>query len=96
MPVEVLGEEPGAAANRKLLRSVFMKGLAAVVLESLRAARAAGCEEWMREEIGAVLTGADAALVDRLVTGSRATPTRRMARSATPASCWPSSASRRA
>ena len=55
MPVEVLGDEPGAAATRKLLRSVFMKGLAASCLESLRAARAAGCEDWMREEIEAVL-----------------------------------------
>ena len=46
--------EPGAAAARKLLRSVFMKGLAASCLESLRAARAAGCEDWMREEIEGV------------------------------------------
>ena len=78
MPVEVLGEEPGAAATRKLLRSVFMKGLAASCLESLRAARAAGCEDWMREEIEAVLTGADAALLERLVTGSARHATRRI------------------
>jgi 3-hydroxyisobutyrate dehydrogenase-like beta-hydroxyacid dehydrogenase len=78
MPVEVLGEEPGAAAARKLLRSVFMKGLAASCLESLRAARAAGCEDWMRAEIEAVLTGADAALLERLVTGSARHATRRI------------------
>jgi 3-hydroxyisobutyrate dehydrogenase-like beta-hydroxyacid dehydrogenase len=78
MPVEVLGEEPGAAAARKLLRSVFMKGLAASCLESLRAARAAGCEDWMRGEIEAVLTGADAALLERLVTGSARHATRRI------------------
>jgi len=78
MPVEVLGEEPGAAATRKLLRSVFMKGLAASCLESLRAARAAGCEEWMRAEIEAALTGADAALLERLVTGSARHATRRI------------------
>jgi 3-hydroxyisobutyrate dehydrogenase-like beta-hydroxyacid dehydrogenase len=77
MPVEVLGGEPGAAAARKLLRSVFMKGLAASCLESLRAARAAGCEEWMRAEIEAVLAGADAPLVERLVTGSARHATRR-------------------
>ena len=57
MPVEVLGGEPGAAAARKLLRSVFMKGLAASCVESLRAARAAGCEDWMRAEIEAVEGG---------------------------------------
>ena len=79
MPVEVLGDEPGAAAARKLLRSVFMKGLAAACLESLRAARAAGCEDWMREEIEGVLAGADAALLERLVTGSARHATRRIA-----------------
>jgi 3-hydroxyisobutyrate dehydrogenase-like beta-hydroxyacid dehydrogenase len=78
MPVEVLGEEPGAAATRKLLRSVFMKGLAASCLESLRAARAAGCEDWMRAEIEAALVGADAALLERLVTGSARHATRRI------------------
>jgi 3-hydroxyisobutyrate dehydrogenase-like beta-hydroxyacid dehydrogenase len=78
MPVEVLGEEPGAAATRKLLRSVFMKGLAASCLESLRAARAAGCEDSMRAEIEAALTGADAALLERLVTGSTRHATRRI------------------
>jgi 3-hydroxyisobutyrate dehydrogenase-like beta-hydroxyacid dehydrogenase len=78
MPVEVLGDEPGAAAARKLLRSVFLKGLAASCLESLRAARAAGCEDWMREQIEAVLTGADAALLERLVTGSARHATRRV------------------
>jgi 3-hydroxyisobutyrate dehydrogenase-like beta-hydroxyacid dehydrogenase len=40
--VEVLAGPPGAAADRKLVRSVFFKGLAAAVTESLRAARAAG------------------------------------------------------
>jgi 3-hydroxyisobutyrate dehydrogenase-like beta-hydroxyacid dehydrogenase len=70
MPIEVLGGEPGAAATRKLLRSVFMKGLAAASIESLRAARAAGCEEWLHDEIAAVLADADAALLDRLLTGS--------------------------
>ena len=78
MPVEVLSDEPGAAAARKLLRSVFMKGLAASCLESLRAARAAGCEDWMREEIEGVLAGADAALLERLVTGSARHATRRI------------------
>jgi len=33
--VEVVGERPGEAALRKLLRSVFFKGMAAAVLEAL-------------------------------------------------------------
>jgi 3-hydroxyisobutyrate dehydrogenase-like beta-hydroxyacid dehydrogenase len=78
MPIEVLGVEPGAAATRKLLRSVFTKGLAAACIESTRAARAAGCEDWMRAEIADVLTGADAALLDRLLTGSERHATRRI------------------
>jgi 3-hydroxyisobutyrate dehydrogenase-like beta-hydroxyacid dehydrogenase len=45
MPVEVVGTEPGDAAGLKLLRSVFMKGIAAAAIESLEAAKAAGAEE---------------------------------------------------
>jgi 3-hydroxyisobutyrate dehydrogenase-like beta-hydroxyacid dehydrogenase len=71
MPVEVVGREPGVAAERKLIRSVFMKGLAAAIGESLAAAEAAACEEWLHEEIERTLAGADASLVERLVTGSR-------------------------
>ncbi len=77
-PVDVVGAEPGAAAMRKLLRSVFMKGLAASTLESLHAADAAGCEPWLRAEIAAVLATADASLLDRLVEGSRMHATRRL------------------
>jgi len=70
MPVDVLGREPGVAATRKLVRSIFTKGLAASVIESLDAARAAGCEPWLRAEIVAMLESADERLVDRLVEGS--------------------------
>jgi 3-hydroxyisobutyrate dehydrogenase-like beta-hydroxyacid dehydrogenase len=68
--VEVLPGPPGAAAARKLIRSVFYKGLAAAVTESLRAARAAGCEQWLRDNISRELTGASAATLDRLEQGS--------------------------
>ncbi|HEX6457726.1 MAG TPA: DUF1932 domain-containing protein [Thermoleophilaceae bacterium] len=78
MPVEVVGEEPGQAAVRKLLRSVFMKGLAATAIEALSAAGAAGCEDWLREEIASVLEGADAALLERLESGSRKHAARRV------------------
>src|SRR5450755_2516565 len=71
MPVEVVGREPGEAAARKLLRSVFMKGIAAAAIESLAAARADGCEQWLHDELTEVFHDADAALLDRLLTGSR-------------------------
>jgi 3-hydroxyisobutyrate dehydrogenase-like beta-hydroxyacid dehydrogenase len=68
--VELLDGPPGAAISRKLLRSVFYKGLAAAVVEALAGARAAGCEEWLRENIAAELAGFDARTLDRLVDGT--------------------------
>jgi 3-hydroxyisobutyrate dehydrogenase-like beta-hydroxyacid dehydrogenase len=78
VPVEDAGAQPGAAAARKLLRSVFMKGLAAVVMESLEIAARAGQEEWLRGQIVDELTTADGALVDRLVDGTRQHAGRRL------------------
>jgi 3-hydroxyisobutyrate dehydrogenase-like beta-hydroxyacid dehydrogenase len=51
MPVTVVSEEAGDAATLKLVRSVFMKGLAAAVVESMQAAEAAGHAEWLAQEI---------------------------------------------
>lgn len=76
--VEVLAAPVGAAADRKLLRSVFMKGLAAVVLEAVVAARAAGCEQWLREQMAAELGAGGPALVDRLIHGSARHAARRI------------------
>ncbi|GAB2980436.1 DUF1932 domain-containing protein [Amycolatopsis acidiphila] len=75
--VEVMAGEAGLAAERKLLRSVFFKGMSAAVVEALEAARAAGCEDWLREIIEHELTTADKSTVDRLVTGSHRHATRR-------------------
>ncbi|MGW5747102.1 DUF1932 domain-containing protein [Amycolatopsis sp. NPDC003861] len=68
--VETMPGEAGLAAERKLLRSVFFKGMSAAVVEALQAARAAGCEDWLRKIIVGELTAADASTVDRLVDGS--------------------------
>ena len=75
MPVEVVSAEAGDAAARKLIRSVFMKGLAASAIESLDAAAAAGQAGWVESEIAEVIGGA---LLQRLVTGSRAHAVRRV------------------
>jgi len=64
-PVTFVGDEPGAAAARKLARSVFMKGQAAAIAEPL------GCEEWLYGDIESSLTRADGRLLRRLVEGSR-------------------------
>lgn len=60
----------GEAISRKLLRSVFYKGLAAAVVEALAAAEAAGCADWLRGNIGAELAGLDEGSVDQLVDGT--------------------------
>jgi 3-hydroxyisobutyrate dehydrogenase-like beta-hydroxyacid dehydrogenase len=78
VPLEVVGHEPGQAAERKLLRSVFMKGIAAAAIESLAAARAAGCEEWLHGELAGVFEDASPALLERLLEGSRIHAARRV------------------
>ncbi|KDN18011.1 NAD(P)-dependent oxidoreductase [Amycolatopsis rifamycinica] len=77
--VETMPGEAGLAAERKLLRSVFFKGMSAAVVEALRAARAAGCEDWLRKIVVDELTAADASTVDRLVDGSHRHAVRRTA-----------------
>ena len=75
MPIEVVGSEPGDAAGLKLLRSVFMKGVAAAALEALEAARAAGVEERLHIDIAKVI---GEQLLERLLTGSRTHAARRV------------------
>ncbi|MEV4008934.1 DUF1932 domain-containing protein [Nonomuraea angiospora] len=75
--VEVLDGPPGAAMARKLLRSVFMKGLASVVCEAVVAGRAAGDEDWIRVEIAKQLAGDGQAVIDRFLTGTRTHAVRR-------------------
>jgi 3-hydroxyisobutyrate dehydrogenase-like beta-hydroxyacid dehydrogenase len=67
----------GTASSRKLLRSVFYKGLAAAVVEALRGAEAAGCADWLRGNIAAELAGFDERAVDRLVDGTHTHARRR-------------------
>ena len=77
--IEVLDGPAGLAASKKLLRSVFYKGMAASIVEALEAARAAGDEPWLREHIAAELAAADAAIVDRITYGTRRHAVRRTA-----------------
>jgi 3-hydroxyisobutyrate dehydrogenase-like beta-hydroxyacid dehydrogenase len=77
--IEVLAGPAGLAATRKLLRSVFYKGMAAAMVEALDAARAAGHERWLREHIAAELAAADAGTVQRITEGTRKHAVRRTA-----------------
>lgn len=75
--IEVLDGPAGLAAMRKLLRSVFYKGMSASIVEALDAARAFGYEDWLHDHIAGELAKLDAATVDRIVTGTRQHAVRR-------------------
>jgi 3-hydroxyisobutyrate dehydrogenase-like beta-hydroxyacid dehydrogenase len=75
MPVTVISEEAGDAAAMKLVRSVFMKGLAAAVVESMEAAERAGHADWLADEIAAMI---GRPFFARALEGSRKHATRRV------------------
>jgi 3-hydroxyisobutyrate dehydrogenase-like beta-hydroxyacid dehydrogenase len=75
--IDVLSGPAGLAATRKLLRSVFYKGMAASIVEALEAARAAGLEDWLTGHIAEDLAKLDAATLARIVTGTRQHAVRR-------------------
>lgn len=74
-----VGGQAGAAASLKLLRSVFMKGLAAVVVESVSAAQSFGAEDWLIGQIAAELGESGHAAVHHLVEGTTKHAVRREA-----------------
>src|SRR5690606_14478549 len=67
---EAFGGRVGAASRRKLPRSVFMRGLGALITEAMDAGRAAEEEDWMRAQISDALTDGPEAL-QRLDSGTR-------------------------
>lgn len=75
LPIRVVGPDAGDAAALKLVRSVFMKGLAALVFETLDAAARIGATAEVRAQIANELGGggyADGdAMVQRLLDGTR-------------------------
>jgi 3-hydroxyisobutyrate dehydrogenase-like beta-hydroxyacid dehydrogenase len=68
--VDTIGDRPGDAAARKLLRSVVTKGLTALVIESMEAAAAHGDAEWMWGHLVALIGEADEELLTRLIEGT--------------------------
>jgi 3-hydroxyisobutyrate dehydrogenase-like beta-hydroxyacid dehydrogenase len=75
--IDVLAGPAGLAATRKLLRSVYYKGMSASIVEALDAARAAGLEDWLTEHIAEDLASHDVATLTRIVTGTRQHAVRR-------------------
>ena len=70
MPVEIVSNNPGDAAERKLLRSVVIKGLAGLLIESLDGAKRAGCEDWLWQNLVDEFTAMDHRMLQRLVQGT--------------------------
>jgi 3-hydroxyisobutyrate dehydrogenase-like beta-hydroxyacid dehydrogenase len=77
VPMRVAGAAAGDAAGLKLVRSVFMKGLAGLVLESLAAAEQLGAAAEVRAQIAAEFGPDGDALVQRLLDGTRQHAARR-------------------
>jgi 3-hydroxyisobutyrate dehydrogenase-like beta-hydroxyacid dehydrogenase len=59
MKIEVAGDRIGDASLSKMLRSIFIKGIEALMLESLVAARHAGIEERILDSVQKTLPGID-------------------------------------
>ncbi len=77
--VEAVGAEAGSAARRKLLRSVAMKGFAAVAQEAMAAADAAGELQWLVDNLSTEIDTADRGWLQRLVDGTPRHAVRRLA-----------------
>ena len=59
MTIDVAGERIGDASLSKMLRSIFIKGIEALMLESLTAARRAGIEERIIDSVQQTIPGID-------------------------------------
>lgn len=71
MNIKTVGEKAGAASAIKLIRSIFMKGIAALMIEMLQAADAYGVADEVIESIAKSMDSTDFnSHLDRLVTGS--------------------------
>ncbi len=77
--VEPIVGPPGAASGKKLLRSVMMKGTAAVLIEAVRAGAAADDLAWLWANLSLEIDRADSAWLLRLADGTRIHAERRLA-----------------
>ena len=77
--VSVVPGGPGEAARRKLLRSVFYKGMGAALVEAHEAASAAGLGDWLLDHVAGELEGMGRQTAVRLLEGSHTHAVRREA-----------------
>jgi 3-hydroxyisobutyrate dehydrogenase-like beta-hydroxyacid dehydrogenase len=76
--ITALGERAGEAAAHKLLRSIVVKGLTALLVESLHAAEDQGLLEWFSDHIVTTLSELDADSVAKLLVGTLSHSARRV------------------
>ena len=70
MNLEYVSEEPGDAAARKLIRSIVAKGMAALIIDTLWAAKSMGMEDWAIAEIKNEFDTNSSATVQRYLDGT--------------------------
>ena len=71
MKISYVGEEPGAASAIKLIRSIYMKGVAALLVDTLRAADAYGVADPVIAALAETMDGTPfVPTMNRLVTGT--------------------------
>lgn len=71
LKIRIVGPKPGAASAMKLIRSVCMKGIAAVLIESLEAAQRAGLLDVVADDLAASMDERPfAQIIKRHVCGS--------------------------
>lgn len=78
MPVELVGDQAGAAAARKLLRSIFVKGMHAAFLEGYATAAQLGFTDWYLKEVGDSFDVLNASAIERILRGSKLHAVRRI------------------
>jgi 3-hydroxyisobutyrate dehydrogenase-like beta-hydroxyacid dehydrogenase len=78
MRVEPIGPVAGDAAARKLLRSIVIKGLTALMIEGLRTADSLDLLDWFSDHIDETLTSLDTAFIRRLIEGTSSHSERRV------------------
>jgi len=79
MNIDYISETPGEAAARKLLRSIFMKGVAGVAIEALSTAKHFELDGWLWDNMCTELASAEAAWLRRLILGTELHAKRRKA-----------------
>jgi 3-hydroxyisobutyrate dehydrogenase-like beta-hydroxyacid dehydrogenase len=70
MDLEYVSEQPGDAAARKLIRSIVAKGMAALIIDTLWAAKSMGMEDWAIAEIKNEFDTSSSATVQRYLDGT--------------------------